>query len=283
MCKEPSSYLKWHVLKKLKLVHYVSTTNVFETSHHVKMKKISEDDDWDSCDGISGGYSQTKWVAEQLVRKAEKRGIPVQISRPGYVTGDSKNGVWNVDDFLCRLIKGCIQLHSYPNLHKATLDMSPVDYVADAIIFIALNSEKISAKRFNITNDKLYSFERMFARVKNYGYKLKEIPYLEWRSLLQKNGESNALGPVVGHFTETWHDDLQDKSVYDCTNTKNVLDSTQFLNPDIDLVMDKYFTYFRTCDFVPPPQETSIFGNVEWFPKEVNHVILRSGRSTTSN
>lgn len=54
--------------------------------------------------------AQSKWIAELTMLLARSRGLPVTIFRPGYVTGDSTTGVMNVDDYLVRLLKGCIQL-----------------------------------------------------------------------------------------------------------------------------------------------------------------------------
>ena len=39
-----------------------------------------------------GGYAQSKWVAEKLVRQAGERGIPHAIYRPGLVSGHSISG-----------------------------------------------------------------------------------------------------------------------------------------------------------------------------------------------
>lgn len=64
--------------------------------------------------GLTVGYAQSKWVAEQLVRLAGGRGVPVSIFRPGYIIGHSETGVTNVDDYLVRLVKGCIQLGRAP-------------------------------------------------------------------------------------------------------------------------------------------------------------------------
>jgi len=84
--------LRLSCLYRLKPMHYISTTNVFDTLHHSALKVVYEHDDASHTDGLSGGYTQTKWVAEQLVNRARARGIPTHIYRPGYVTGDANTG-----------------------------------------------------------------------------------------------------------------------------------------------------------------------------------------------
>ena len=57
---------------------------------------------------------------------ARARGLSTVVVRPGYIGGDSARGVWNVDDFLCRLLKGCVQLGASPTIDaSAVLDVTP--------------------------------------------------------------------------------------------------------------------------------------------------------------
>src|SRR5204863_3626248 len=105
---------------KPKLLTYVNSTSVLDTDHYIKLSEkqistgqhaISEDDDMQgSRTGLGTGYGQTKWVSEQLVRAAGRRGLHGSVVRPGYILGDSEAGVCNTDDFLVRMLKGCIQL-----------------------------------------------------------------------------------------------------------------------------------------------------------------------------
>ena len=59
---------------------------------------------------LKTGYGQSKWVAEKLLFECGRRGLRGAIIRPGYVVGDSKSAVTNTDDFIWRLVKGCVQL-----------------------------------------------------------------------------------------------------------------------------------------------------------------------------
>ena len=51
---------------------------------------MPEDDDLEGArNELTIGYGQSKWVAEMLHMEAVKRGLVVNIARPGYVVGDS--------------------------------------------------------------------------------------------------------------------------------------------------------------------------------------------------
>jgi thioester reductase-like protein len=62
------------------IILYYSTDAVFPAG----LKDCKETDDAGSYHTqLHDGYSQTKWVAEQIVQKAGQRGIPVTIYRLG--------------------------------------------------------------------------------------------------------------------------------------------------------------------------------------------------------
>ncbi|KAM0341447.1 hypothetical protein ACHAPQ_000538 [Fusarium lateritium] len=111
---------------KPKTFTFVSSTSVLDTDHYVNLsdKQVStgqgsileEDDMMGSRTGLGTGYGQTKWVSEQLVREAGRRGLRGTVARPGYILGDIETGVCNTDDFLIRMLKGCIQLGVRPHI-----------------------------------------------------------------------------------------------------------------------------------------------------------------------
>jgi L-aminoadipate-semialdehyde dehydrogenase len=101
---------------------FVSSTAVLDVDFYLRSSSIPEtglpesDELAESAKGLANGYGQTKWVSEQLLREAGRRGLRGAIIRPGYVTGESTRGTSVTDDFLVRLFKGCIQLGSFPDL-----------------------------------------------------------------------------------------------------------------------------------------------------------------------
>ncbi|CAG8494160.1 45_t:CDS:2, partial [Scutellospora calospora] len=193
---------------------FLSSTSVLDTRHYVSLsdsiiekdegKGISENDDLEgSRFELKSGYGQSKWVAEKLIMEARKRGLSSCIVRPGYIVGDSKTGVTNTDDFIWRLIKGCIQLHSIPTIHN-TLNMCPVDYVAHCVTVISLSSKASDLGVFHITHQKNPSirFIDLFNSLSLYGYDVTKTEYIVWRNKLMEftlKQEDNALYPLL-HF-----------------------------------------------------------------------------------
>ena len=133
---------------------FISSTSVLDSDHYVRLSDsilakggagILESDDMQGSKlDLPTGYGQSKWVSEQLVMEAGRRGLQGAIVRPGYIVGDSVSGgnrysslhrvrrlilVVNTDDFIVRLIKGCAQLGLIPEIYN-TVNMVPVDHVA---------------------------------------------------------------------------------------------------------------------------------------------------------
>src|SRR5262249_17850541 len=125
----------------LKEMHYVSTLGVFGGAAYRGQRGIEEQDEVDDPGGLPSGYTQSKWVAEHLVREAAKRGVPARIYRPGMILGDSLNGMCNLKGLLCRSVRACGELHSIPDLSGSTRPGAPVDFVAQALVHIASSPE----------------------------------------------------------------------------------------------------------------------------------------------
>ena len=94
---------------KAKPFHFVSSLAVcYSTAQPAR--SFEHEDQFPHLAGIHLGYAQSKCVAEQLVRQAGARGLPVAIYRPSLISGDSRSGTANPDDFLSRAIQGCIRM-----------------------------------------------------------------------------------------------------------------------------------------------------------------------------
>jgi L-2-aminoadipate reductase len=202
---------------KPKLFTFVSSTSVLDTDHYVKLSEkqistgqnaISEDDDMQgSRTGLGTGYGQTKWVSEQLVRAAGKRGLQGSVVRPGYILGDSETGVCNTDDFLIRMLKGCIQLSARPRIIN-TVNAVPVNHVARVVVAAALNPLSRGVHVVHVTGHPRLRMNEYLSLLEFYGFKVPEVSYDAWKDELEryvsaggqeKDQEQHALMPLY-HF-----------------------------------------------------------------------------------
>ena len=171
---------------RAKPLHYVSTISVLPLG---RQEPILEDAPLDTPTSVAGGYSQTKWVAEKLVKEASLRGLPVTIYRPGRVTGHSRTGAWNTDDLVCRTLKGCIRLGAAPHL-EPLIDLTPVDYVSGAIVDLSMRPEALG-KTYHIVNPHLIGADVMWGHMNAFGYGLRTLRYDEWLARLSSTAGSD--------------------------------------------------------------------------------------------
>ncbi|KKK23028.1 hypothetical protein AOCH_005357 [Aspergillus ochraceoroseus] len=180
---------------KPKQFSFVSSTSVLDSDYYVEESErsiaaggagISEDDDLEgSSVGLGTGYGQSKWAGEYLVREAGRRGLKGTIVRPGYVLGDSNSGTTNTDDFLIRMIKGCIQLSARPNINN-TVNMVPVDHVARVVIAGAFHPPRAPIGVAQVTGHPRLRFNQFLGALQLYGYDVPQVDYVPWSKLLEQ-------------------------------------------------------------------------------------------------
>ena len=244
---------------KVKPVHFVSTIDVFSTNQSVDVKVIYE---WDSLDCeqvFSSSYAQSKWVAEKLVAIARSRGLPVCIYRPGRIAGHSQIGFSNFKDFLFTLIRGCIQLGSIPNLNTG-YDLTPVDYVSKAIIYLSQQKESLN-KAFHLITPQPIQWEQLFKWVSSFGYPLEQILYDKWQAKVREvaaSSPTNALYPLVLLLSQkeieaqAWNSELLQ---FDSQNTVNGLAGTSINCPVVDYeLFCTYLSYLISIGLLDTPK-----------------------------
>lgn len=97
------------------------------------------EDDHDVGQRFHNTYELTKWEAERLVRDRAER-LRVQILRPSIVVGESRGGWTASFNVLYTPLRAFARgaLPALPARAGAPADVVPVDYVADAIVALAL-------------------------------------------------------------------------------------------------------------------------------------------------
>jgi thioester reductase-like protein len=237
---------------KVKPVHYVSSVAVFESPAYAG-KVVKEDDKFEHWEGIYLGYSQTKWVAEKLVKIAGERGLPISIYRPPLISGHSQTGITNTHDFICLMAKGCLLMGSFPDV-EYMLDMSPVDYVSKAIVHLSRQKTSIG-KAFHLQHPQPVPLTNLVEWVRSFGFPVEVISYEEWQSQLINNVSSveNPLYTLRPFLLERWSEEqltipdlyLQARRPHiSCQDTLDALAGSSITCPPIDSKMFMTYTAY---------------------------------------
>ncbi len=174
---------------KVKPLHFVSTVSVFDSPEYATAGTINEDQPLIALGSLQGGYAQSKCVAEKLVREAGRRGLPIAVYRPGRVTADADTGAESLTDYTTLLLRLCIEMKTAPSSDDR-VDMTPVDYVARAVVGLALRREAMG-KTFHLINPRAVPLRDVYRAIRTCGYELQEVPPDEWRTrAIQWGGRS---------------------------------------------------------------------------------------------
>lgn len=254
--------------KKLTPIHYISTTSVFDSDQYSQLTDVFEDSSLPYHEDLRGGYPQSKFVAEKLIMAARKRGLPAAIYRCGYITGHSQTGVWNPDDYLCRMIKGCMQMGMYPDFPMTKLDLSPVDFVSRAIVCLMLRKESLTKhKAYHLVNPNEFYWNDLFITSMRLGYKVIPVDVEVWKkalfdSIAAKSAEDedrNALYPMLTYFSDDFGARMRTakRPWYDNTNVLDGLKNSGISCPSVLELMTTYYRFLCQCQFLPVPATLS--------------------------
>ncbi|PHH75881.1 hypothetical protein CDD80_1997 [Ophiocordyceps camponoti-rufipedis] len=183
---------------RLKVV-YISTAR-----QHDPAEEFEEDvaRSLTGSDGIA--YSQTKFVAEALVKRAARRNVsgPQRfiVVSPGFVIGTSTEGVANADDYIWRLVASCIRIGLY-NMDEADIWIPMSDAAATAAIVVQSAMESPSTAEPVTQVKGGMTFAEIWAILKGMGYRLEPKGEGTWMRALREDiravGDEHPLSPLA--------------------------------------------------------------------------------------
>ena len=241
--------LRFAFHRRRKPVHYVSTAAIWPMGGH---RRFAEHDPIDHNIDLNMGYDESKWVAEKMLAAAAARGLPVSIYRPGEVAGHSQTGQSVEGHFLFAMFKGCLQLGAFPRLGN-WLDLSPVDYVAEAIAHLMLHEPP--GQTFHTTNPGPMRVPDLYLWMRHIGYEFEELDFEDWKRLLlgQADLRSNALYPYASLIGEFEEQNLE-LPQYDCRVTAAALAGTAIrCAPVAPPLLSRYVDYLVSIGFLDAP------------------------------
>jgi thioester reductase-like protein len=168
--------LRLAMTKHRKTFHLVSSTFIYGWSTE---PVVGEWDDNAKMSGLDFGYSQTKWVAEQLAFAAQRKGLDVRVYRPSLISPTSA-GFGSHDDILVRLTAFMIE-HGLAVNALNQVSLLPADLIADHIVaLLDLPKEASGAGSvFNMTADDYYNLTditRILSERYGYVFAYHDIP-----------------------------------------------------------------------------------------------------------
>lgn len=151
---------------RAKELNHISTTFIFgwtnwtSKAEHMRNGEMS---------GLDFGYSQSKWVAEQLVFAAGERGLTVRMFRPSLVSAP-RSGHFVRSDITSRLFGYCMR-HGVSVETDKQLSLVPADVCGENIVAIAGLKES-AGRTFHLTSDTYRTFADVCRTIgRDFGYR----------------------------------------------------------------------------------------------------------------
>lgn len=263
---------------KAKFFSFVSSTSTLDSQEFFEYSDklssegkggiLESDDLQKSAYGLGSGYGQSKWAAEYIIRRAGDRGLRGSIVRPGYVTGESNTGASNTDDFLLRILKGCAELGSYPNIHN-NINMVPVDHVARVVVASALSPPKSDELAVvQVTSHPRPIFYDYVGSLKDYGYEIKLDDYITWKRALENfvihEAKESALYPLLHFVLDDLPTDTKAPELDDANAVTSLKADEKWTGVDLsagkgidDKQLGIYIAYLIKIGYLPKPTGTA--------------------------
>lgn len=246
-------------------LHHVSTNGVLPPSVEGWSESTVTPIDKVPTD-LLDGYGQTKWVAEELVYEAGRRGVPVKVYRPGTISGHSTTGATNTYDLLNALIVESLHLGHVPDVDGWFAEMTPVDFVSDAITTLA-NHVDDSQTVYHVGDPKPPTAAKIFECLQELGYSTKKLAWDDWVAMWTekrgsgKGGDDPFTVDILRGGMPTV-DTLQCVMVLKDDATRPALEKYGMYRPKIDAKLwDTYAKHFFARGWLPhPPLKTQVNG-----------------------
>ncbi|MEU7218985.1 non-ribosomal peptide synthetase [Nocardia iowensis] len=251
--------LRLATTRRIKPVHFVSTANTVIAT--VRPGAVVRETTRITADELPAqGYVASKWAAEQLVRHAGERGVPVRIYRPGLVSGDLRLGINSADDSFWNMIRAAVILGVAPEVGAATISLVPVNYVARAIVEISIGPA--AGIEYHLVNDEPVAIRDIFDCLRKHGLAIETESLDKVQQRLADEAHTRYLAgddslvraALLGSNYTGGAADV----VLDSTNTRRALAESAISCPPIDEnVLDTYIGAFMESGFLPTPIGTS--------------------------
>jgi L-aminoadipate-semialdehyde dehydrogenase len=191
------------------------------------------------------------------------------------------NEVTNTDDFIWRMVKGCVQLGLVPDINNM-INMVPVDHVALCTSLAAVSSIDSTMPVLHITARPLPTFNDLLSSLSRYGFSTEQCEYVVWRRKLEQHVmdvQDNALFPLL-HFVL---DDLPTSTKAPELNDSNTVALLRLHHQAENVTVSeeitaKYLAWLVNAGFLPAPSTLSATKSLPSFRnRKITKAVGRSG------
>ncbi|MEU8581024.1 amino acid adenylation domain-containing protein [Streptomyces abikoensis] len=245
-------------------VHFISTVAVVAGFGTAGVDKVDEDMPLAHADGLTMGYAESKWVAEEVLRRAAEAGLPVAVHRPYEVTGDRVTGACNTETAICSLFKTIAETGLAPDI-ELPMDFVPVDHLAEAVVHIATR-RPAGWRVHHLINPRPAMLSDVLDRMRAAGFAIRTLPYDQWVGELVRHVARNpksATAPFVSLCVDRSRNaDMSVKEMYlkgvfpvlGRRNAEEALDGSGLDCPPVDTaLLDRYLEFFFSSGYIPRP------------------------------
>lgn len=227
-----------------------SVASVMASKAHVIPETIS--DDLSSATNL--GYSQSKWVAEQIcVSAAQTTRLKDKISilRVGQLSGNTKTGTWNMKEAWPTLLSTVKLTGVLPDLPGEVLDWLPVDIAAEAVVGSSLQPTPSHIIYHLVNGDSPTTWRQMLEWL-HEDVAFETVPPSKWLESLDKVSARGESHPALA-LLELWRSAYQvsdDKQAprkgFATENTREALPASHQLAPVSRPYFQKLWLWINT-------------------------------------
>ncbi len=215
-------------------------------------------------------YARTKFEAEIIVRNAGMKKLNWLIVRPGEILGDSQTGAYplestTVQGFFYEVFRSIIET-GYSPFSEENFDISPVDYVAKALLHLARTPDAYG-KTFHLVNPVHKYYYEIMNLLIEYGYKIRMVPLLKLIKILKEHRmlrEGKIYSSLFTNMMAFVPDpELYETAHYSTSTTLKFLEKTDIKCPEANFeLISTYMDYCVKTGYLPPPEKQNPIANI---------------------
>jgi thioester reductase-like protein len=220
-------------------------------------------------EGLNFGYSQSKWVAEQLVLEAAGRGLSAKVYRPSLISA-SRTGRYAKGDLMARIFAYMIR-HGLSVDAVNQISLVPVDVCANNIVAMSRLAETepaaavagAMATTVNLTADSYYTMQDACRAITAaHGYSFDYISLEAFIAHMNAHcTKHDLLYPLMAFFNQNFRRILSmrekryDNRLYREARTRA---AATMAEPPLEVVVGGIVEFLQTEHLVPAPSNVSV-------------------------